>query len=218
MAIKSEAAKERKRIKSREYARAHREERRVYQRAYYAAHRVESQLYRDSRKEKQRELARKNYLVHKEEKLAATQFLRDENPEHFREISRKSYQAHRLKTIARTTKYLQEHPDILLKSQRNYRKNHPEKSAEQDLKRRVLEYNSKGSHTHQQWLARVELYGWKCFYCPKKLDNKTLTKDHRIPLNKGGSNWASNLVPACKSCNSSKQDKKPNEFKGRKAA
>lgn len=59
-----------------------------------------------------------------------------------------------------------------------------------------------GYHTQAQWLARVDFYGWKCRYCDCPLTIETLTKDHQIAIANNGSEWASNLVPACKSCNS----------------
>jgi len=48
----------------------------------------------------------------------------------------------------------------------------------------------------------------KCYYC-KRLFNDTLksTLDHVIPLNKGGQHDISNIVLACKSCNSKKGDR-----------
>jgi len=58
-----------------------------------------------------------------------------------------------------------------------------------------------GFHTFTQWMARVEYFGWACVYCGVELTEKTLTKDHFIPLAKGGTDFTSNLVPACKSCN-----------------
>ncbi|KKK50203.1 hypothetical protein LCGC14_3127360 [marine sediment metagenome] len=70
-----------------------------------------------------------------------------------------------------------------------------------------------GGHcSPEQWLARVIMHGWSCFYCGKPLTGQTLTADHLIPLIKGGSNWPSNLVPACKPCNSSKHSKTLSEF------
>lgn len=61
-----------------------------------------------------------------------------------------------------------------------------------------------GSHTLEQWMSVVRLHAWRCFYCGEKLNRRTLTKDHRNPLSKGGSDFARNLVPACKACNSGK--------------
>lgn len=46
-------------------------------------------------------------------------------------------------------------------------------------------------------------YGPLCFYCLEVSDQI----DHIVPLAAGGTNDLENLVPACKSCNSSKQDK-----------
>lgn len=69
-----------------------------------------------------------------------------------------------------------------------------------------------GSHTHSQWLGRVEVNTWQCWYCRAKLTPKTVQKEHRIPLARGGTNWPSNLVPACRTCNSSKGAMTPMEF------
>jgi 5-methylcytosine-specific restriction endonuclease McrA len=83
----------------------------------------------------------------------------------------------------------------------------------QNARRRTRKINAEGSHTQQQWLARVQFYGWKCGYCAIPLTIKTLTKDHRIPFILGGSNWASNLIPACNHCNAAKQGKHPKKFR-----
>lgn len=63
-----------------------------------------------------------------------------------------------------------------------------------------------------KFLIRAEvfrLYGSQCQYCKKEAD----TIDHVIPLARGGSNDISNLVPACRSCNSSKQAKLISEWR-----
>jgi 5-methylcytosine-specific restriction endonuclease McrA len=69
---------------------------------------------------------------------------------------------------------------------------------------RARKMGARGSHTLKQWMAVVRLHSWRCFYCDKRLNRRSLTKDHRNPLSKGGSDFARNLVPACKSCNSGK--------------
>jgi len=43
-----------------------------------------------------------------------------------------------------------------------------------------------------------------CFYCGKALSRRRATKDHVIPLSKGGGNSQKNIVDACRKCNSEK--------------
>jgi 5-methylcytosine-specific restriction endonuclease McrA len=76
------------------------------------------------------------------------------------------------------------------------------------------------------WLRaekRVALYerdGWQCVYCgrgprtqqPLRLTGVVLSLDHLIPQSQNGSNHETNLVTACISCNSSRQDKAWTEY------
>lgn len=101
------------------------------------------------------------------------------------------------------------------KKKRLYRKNLHEyrhKNAETQRKRRKLV----GSHTVEQWLARVAYFGWRCRYCACELTDTTLTKDHVIPVTKGGTDWPSNLVPACDPCNIRKGNRSFLKFLGHK--
>lgn len=72
-----------------------------------------------------------------------------------------------------------------------------------------------GTHTLEQWISRIEYWGWRCRYCGCELTPKTVTVDHSIPLSRGGTNWAANLVPACWSCNTQKHTCLPCEFLAR---
>lgn len=54
--------------------------------------------------------------------------------------------------------------------------------------------------------------GHACVYCGCDLSGQVATLDHVTPREFGGSNKASNLVTACQSCNSAKQDKPVAEF------
>lgn len=69
-----------------------------------------------------------------------------------------------------------------------------------------------GECSVEQWLARVAYFGWCCVYCRRGLTPQSLTIDHMIPISRKGTNWASNLVPACRSCNATKRDKTYIEF------
>lgn len=61
-----------------------------------------------------------------------------------------------------------------------------------------------GSHTESQWLALKYRYGYRCVKCQQL---KPLTKDHIIPISRGGTNNISNIQPLCRECNSSKGKK-----------
>jgi len=71
---------------------------------------------------------------------------------------------------------------------------------------------AEGSHTKKEWLAKVIEHKWLCFYCKSELTIVTLTKDHLLPIVRGGRDDIYNIVPACISCNSSKQAKTKEEF------
>jgi 5-methylcytosine-specific restriction endonuclease McrA len=59
--------------------------------------------------------------------------------------------------------------------------------------------------TGAQWKEIKAAYGHRCVYCGRKM--LKLTMDHITPLSKGGSHTVSNIVPACQSCNSAKNNR-----------
>jgi 5-methylcytosine-specific restriction endonuclease McrA len=89
-----------------------------------------------------------------------------------------------------------------------YKKKHRAKILNLKRDRRNLENKAKGRHSERQWKELCELNEHKCIICGKE---KILTKDHIIPLSKGGSNSIENIQPACRSCNSRKKNHLENE-------
>ena len=55
--------------------------------------------------------------------------------------------------------------------------------------------------TNSDWLAILDKSGHRCSYCGTQ---ERLTQDHVVPLSRGGSHTRTNVVPACRSCNSRK--------------
>jgi 5-methylcytosine-specific restriction endonuclease McrA len=80
---------------------------------------------------------------------------------------------------------------------------------EASMVRRCRDLGAKGEHTGAAWRARFALFGYRCAWCGAV---GKLHRDHVIPLAQGGTNWAANIVPACRACNLSKSDRDPNEF------
>jgi hypothetical protein len=68
---------------------------------------------------------------------------------------------------------------------------------------------SQTKYKKQLW----EKTGGVCFYCGNKIALSETTVDHFFPESKGGMHDIENLVPSCKSCNSSKGTKTIEEFR-----
>lgn len=50
-----------------------------------------------------------------------------------------------------------------------------------------------------------------CMYCGKQFPEHLLTRDHLLPLSRGGTNSWKNVVTACRSCNHAKGARTPEE-------
>lgn len=77
-------------------------------------------------------------------------------------------------------------------------------------RRKAKERNLINDFTESEWEAclnyfRNESNQVECCYCGEPTED--IEKDHFIAVSNGGGYTATNIVPACKSCNSSKQDK-----------
>ena len=86
---------------------------------------------------------------------------------------------------------------------RRYCKNHPENISHLKARRYAREKGAEGSHTLNDWNKLKESCGYLCLHCGEK---KKLTKDHIMPLSKGGSDYITNIQPLCKNCNSKKSN------------
>jgi 5-methylcytosine-specific restriction endonuclease McrA len=63
------------------------------------------------------------------------------------------------------------------------------------------------SYTFDDWKETVLYFRGECAYCGRKQSrNIRLTKEHVVPVSKGGVTDKSNIIPACKRCNSAKSD------------
>lgn len=68
-------------------------------------------------------------------------------------------------------------------------------------KYRFRKAGADGGFTVSEWLELCERYHNRCLACGREGD---LTRDHIVPLSKGGSNDIGNIQPLCGPCNSAK--------------
>lgn len=139
------------------------------------------------------------------------------------------YQSNREKESARCAAYNKANPQVPAASMqrarlknpekyreysRQYRADNPDKASLWDAgkkaKRRASIDATIDKISPQQWLGIKQQYKHHCAYCLKPF--KKLTMDHVVPLARGGSHTAENIVPACQSCNSAKHARDQLDF------
>jgi len=88
-----------------------------------------------------------------------------------------------------------------------YKKRDKNKKKHYDRIREYKQRGAIGSHTFKEWEQLKKILNYKCQLCGKKEPDIVLTKDHIIPICKGGGNDINNIQPLCGKCNSKKGGK-----------
>ena len=103
---------------------------------------------------------------------------------------------------AMTRRWRAENRDTVAEYNRQYVKGHLDYFVQAEHKRNALKRQLPHTLTLQEWEEIKVEFDYKCAYCGKPL--RRFTQDHIIPLTAGGGYTRANIIPACKSCNSSK--------------
>lgn len=130
---------------------------------------------------------------HYEKHLQQGTLYRENNRELLAQKQQKYYALHRKERLLNTKTYFNNHKDLCNNLSKRY-KSRKRGAMQSDL-------------TLWQWQEIQAVYNYRCVYCDKK--PRKLEMDHITPLSKSGNHTASNIVPACRSCNAKKRDKKP---------
>jgi 5-methylcytosine-specific restriction endonuclease McrA len=83
-------------------------------------------------------------------------------------------------------------------------KDNPEHHLDRTHRVKAKKANAEGTHTWEEFEIVKEKQNHQCAMCGRHESERPLTRDHIIPLCKGGSNFISNIQGLCKQCNSSK--------------
>ncbi len=150
-----------------------------------AQHAADHAKHRDERLQKLRDY----YIETREEQLEKMKAHRLEHLEEKRAYFKDYYAKNRDKMRAKMAVYAAEHPEIFAAAQVRYRANKQNAPV--------------NDFTAAQWRLMQEICDHRCAYCGKRAKGH-LHREHLTPLSNGGSNTWSNILPACRSCNSRK--------------
>ena len=205
-------------------------------RQYEEKHKIKMHERFINNRERLLQESRERYQKNKERKLKQNKRWKEENKEKYKEQQRqyRLQNAERIKEKGRI--YRQNNKEKLNAKARRLRTERPEVYKahgdkyrllhEEEIKRRRNAYfkTPEGksrrqtyyqryvsakkatvvNYTPHDWEMCKEYFDNKCAYCGKALP---LHQDHFIPNSKAGEYTVNNIVPACKSCNSSKRDR-----------
>jgi len=208
------------------------EDKRKYMREYMRKKRKDNPTYGNNSKEYMREYQRKRrrenpdcekeyYRKNKDKYLESNKKWRENNPKVYKKwylLNKEQMKEYQKEYREKNKEYIKEYikrwqldnPKKMKIIGEKYAKTDKGKTAKQkkDIKRRAKENEIINTLIYKEWLGILKKYKYKCAYCGIKFtkDNPP-TKDHIIPISKGGNNTKDNVVPACRSCNSKKWNK-----------
>lgn len=130
------------------------------------------------------------------------------NKEHYKERNKSYYEENKVSVIKRTHEWQKNNKERRNENSKNNRlknlEHHRTKGIIYRQKRRSIERNLPSELTRSQWEDIKNTFDNKCAYCGKV---EKLEQEHFIPVTKGGEYTKHNIIPACRSCNSSKLNK-----------
>lgn len=143
----------------------------------------------------------------------------DDNREYVRERNKKYQKENKHKPQRKNYRiqYEQKNRKRINEYQRKQSKirriNNPDKYRALDIvkfqKRRALKKDNLTGFKKEHWIDALEFFNANCAYCGCK---DKMTQDHLVPLSKGGGYTKTNIIPSCRSCNSSKGAKDFHEW------
>lgn len=134
----------------------------------------------------------------------------ERNPDRVRAASNRWKERNPERVRAYSKKYWRENAELEKARREAWMTRNPGVDAYYSRLRRDRKRGAQGDCSFSQLQARWDFYGGRCWMCGTAAD----TIDHVIPLARGGSEWPSNLRPACRSCNSSKGASWPLDISG----
>lgn len=160
--------------------------------------------------DKIKEYRKKHYQNHKKQILEENKQWCQDHKEHRKDYCKQYHLDHKKERNEYGEQWRLINREKICKRQKQYLQTKAGKANNQrgHSKRKAREKNIINTLTAEEWIDILKKYKFRCAYCGKEFtlfDRET--RDHVIPISKGGDNIKENIVPACKSCNSKKKNK-----------
>lgn len=146
--------------------------------------------------------AKKAYEARRDYYLEKHREWHKQNPERAKALSAKWNEANPGAMTARGTAWRRNNPEKARAAVSKYRSANPDVGLALNHAYRARQKQAQGKFTSREWKALKASYHGRCVYC----GNAATTADHVVPISRGGSNSIENIAPACRPCNSSKND------------
>jgi hypothetical protein len=166
--------------------------------------------------DKERDRQCRSYLANREKVLKRTRGWQKQNSDKERDRLRVWRRNNRIRYLERSNRWKQNNPEKVRESARRRRATNPDNHREYNRRRAAWRRASRCQAlcpvTRQQIDARFALWNNRCAFCGVDASDRRnhgrqrLTVEHVLALTKGGLDEASNIIPACSACNSSKQE------------
>jgi len=128
-----------------------------------------------------------------------------ENPEKRKSISEKWRKENRELCVRLSTKWNDDNPEQRNKNRMRWNKANPKKVRMMERNQKLRRAGAEGNGvSKKQWDDLMADYNYLCGYCGRK---EPLEQDHVVPLSKDGRHEIENVVPSCRNCNASKNNK-----------
>lgn len=142
------------------------------------------------------------------------------------ELAKESRARNKLKMAVYGKEYRKTNAESITVRINVWNKNNPDKLRNRYVRYRAANYttvrarekaaaarrrDAVGHHTGADILEKYAQQGGLCYWCQIPVPD-SYHVDHVIPISRGGSNWPSNIVITCASCNLRKNAKMPDEW------
>lgn len=170
---------------------------------------AQNTAYRISNRDKCIESSRKYKEKNREKIRKSAEKYRKENREACLERIKTWQRRNAHYLIEYRRKYYEENKEKIREKQKEYEANNREKKVIREQRRIARKKSLPQTFTDVEWAECLRFFDNKCCYCGM---GGEMQQEHFIPVSKGGGYEVTNILPACPSCNASKNNKEYSEW------